>query len=976
MSNENLDKIREINAKKSEVETKDKQHKERLASSASLEHVLFESFQSLVSVIEGSGKKGEAIGLIVNALDKLDKASELNKSDVSLVKAGLTELEKQLKDIPADSLKQLPKFLQQREVIKVTNLDELDKGFKQVESAIKGMKLDVQAPKVTVKASDVKMPAPIVNIPETDLKPLQGSMLDLLKAIKGIKIPKQERVDLTKLEKESKTQTKLLKEIKEKPVGGGGGGGQAWTATNPAGTPMPLNLDADGNLKVTSTGGGGGSGTQYAELNTTAPATGTVALARYKSSAPTLTDGQLYAPQLDASGNLKVAGSFSSTPPTDVAPATQNITVVDSASSSAAGANNQTIIIGNPTAGSAASFALSTIETIRVEVTGIWTGTIATETSIDGGTTWVNQGIHQGAYTTSSFTMGFVGGANVAGATNFRVRATAAITGTAVVKVIESVNTQSVYIANAAPAGNVISILNSSTATLTAGSTYTGTGEDVSNFSEMRVSVIASHASGTDGLSIQQSSNNTNWDIIDTYTIPATTGKTFVVPRQARYFRIVYTNGGTNQSSFRLQAILNRTATSSSSQRAQDGYSNENDLEQVWAFNSFFNGTTHDLMRGDTTNGLDVDVTRSVLPTGAATAANQLPNNHNVVVTSAPTTAVTGTFFQATQPVSLTTNTPTLQSGSTTAVTQATAANLNATVVGTGTFAVQAAEADGANVTLGSKADAKNTATDTTAITIMQVLKQISASVQAPPSQAVTNAGTFAVQATLGTGSNVIGKVSIDQTTPGTTNLVALAANQSVNTAQVNGATVNVGTGAAGTGTQRVTTSTDSTIGTVTTLTGTTTLTPGGGATNLGKVEDAAHTTGDTGVFALAVRNDNAATSTTNANTDYSQISTDITGTVFVRQSPSNTPTLANVAASATSVTALAANAARRSAIFYNDSTSDCYIKYGTTASATSFSYYLPSLGTLSIDGNEYAGRVDVIHLSATGNLRVTETAI
>lgn len=60
--------------------------------------------------------------------------------------------------------------------------------------------------------------------------------------------------------------------------------------------------------------------------------------------------------------------------------------------------------------------------------------------------------------------------------------------------------------------------------------------------------------------------------------------------------------------------------------------------------------------------------------------------------------------------------------------------------------AVSGAFADGAIVTLGAKADAKSTATDTTAITIMQVLKQISASVQAPPSQAVTNAGTFAVQ--------------------------------------------------------------------------------------------------------------------------------------------------------------------------------------------------------------------------------------
>ncbi len=73
---------------------------------------------------------------------------------------------------------------------------------------------------------------------------------------------------------------------------------------------------------------------------------------------------------------------------------------------------------------------------------------------------------------------------------------------------------------------------------------------------------------------------------------------------------------------------------------------------------------------------------------------------------------------------------------------------VQAVATNAGTFAVQATEADGANVTLGAKADAKSTATDTTPITAMSVLKQISASVQAPPSQAVTNAGTFAVQAT------------------------------------------------------------------------------------------------------------------------------------------------------------------------------------------------------------------------------------
>lgn len=73
-------------------------------------------------------------------------------------------------------------------------------------------------------------------------------------------------------------------------------------------TALPLEVDSGtGALLVT----GGGGGQQYAELNTTAPGTGTLALGRYKASAPTLTDGQLYGLQLDSSGNLKVTGSLS-----------------------------------------------------------------------------------------------------------------------------------------------------------------------------------------------------------------------------------------------------------------------------------------------------------------------------------------------------------------------------------------------------------------------------------------------------------------------------------------------------------------------------------------------------------------------------------------------------------------------------------------------------------------------------------------
>lgn len=147
---------------------------------------------------------------------------------------------------------------------------------------------------------------------------------------------------------------------------------------------------------------------------------------------------------------------------------------------------------------------------------------------------------------------------------------------------------------------NVESALNSSTATLTSGSTFTGLAEDVKDFATIQIAVIADQASGTNGLSIQQSTDGSNWDITDTYTIPASTGKTFSVQVAARYFRIVYTNGGTGQTSFRLGTYLHAIAPKDSSQRPADALSNENDFTQVSTFPSAFNGSTWDRLRNNT----------------------------------------------------------------------------------------------------------------------------------------------------------------------------------------------------------------------------------------------------------------------------------------------------------------------------------------------------------------------------------------
>jgi hypothetical protein len=63
---------------------------------------------------------------------------------------------------------------------------------------------------------------------------------------------------------------------------------------------------------------------------------------------------------------------------------------------------------------------------------------------------------------------------------------------------------------------------------------------------------------------------------------------------------------------------------------------------------------------------------------------------------------------------------------------------------------------------------------------------------------------------------------------------------------------------------------------------------PGTGATNLGKAEDAQHTTGDTGVFILGIRNDDAATTIAGTTADYSGLSTDLKGRLITIQKSSS----------------------------------------------------------------------------------------
>lgn len=85
--------------------------------------------------------------------------------------------------------------------------------------------------------------------------------------------------------------------------------------------------------------------------------------------------------------------------------------------------------------------------------------------------------------------------------------------------------------------------------------------------------------------------------------------------------------------------------------------------------------------------------------------------------------------------------------------------------------------------------------------------------------------------------------------------------------------------------------------------------------------------------------------------------------------------TLANVGDSASSVTLQASNAARKGWTCYNDSGASLYIKFGATASATSFNVLVPPYGYYEMpSGVIYTGVIDGIWSSdAGGNARVME---
>lgn len=84
--------------------------------------------------------------------------------------------------------------------------------------------------------------------------------------------------------------------------------------------------------------------------------------------------------------------------------------------------------------------------------------------------------------------------------------------------------------------------------------------------------------------------------------------------------------------------------------------------------------------------------------------------------------------------------------------------------------------------------------------------------------------------------------------------------------------------------------------------------------------------------------------------------------------------TVTSVNASAASVTLKAANASRHGLLIFNDADKALYLKYGATASATSFTVKIAAGGYSEMPQPIYQGVVDGIwEAGPTGAARVTE---
>lgn len=326
---DSIKRLKDINDENAQRALANAQHDENQIANIRLQETVVKSFEYLIGYLEDRVSKTVIVNQLreigtPDALEVVKAVDSLHNTLKTHENTDLSELTGIMQSI-LDETKQIPKenveIPEEQAIDYSEQLESLEDAIKAIETAVKEQKLNVEAPVVNVPETQVNVDAP-------DLKPLTKEITDkFTKAIKGIVFPEY-KVDTSILEKEQKKQTKLLKEIVDKPVGGGGGGGgSSWTYVNSEGIPVPPTLTASGAVPVdiqdaSITISGDVTVSNEVEVkNDTGnpiPVGGNVASGAtdsgnpikaggvFNTTNPTVTTGQRVDLQTDSRGNLKI----------------------------------------------------------------------------------------------------------------------------------------------------------------------------------------------------------------------------------------------------------------------------------------------------------------------------------------------------------------------------------------------------------------------------------------------------------------------------------------------------------------------------------------------------------------------------------------------------------------------------------------------------------------------------------------------
>jgi len=216
-----IEQLRKDNQHKAELKEQSRQAQANLKALQALDQRMIEIARSLVKYMDGKVTKTEVTNQLktIGTPDALKVMKAVNDMHSTLKKhknTDLTEVTRVMKGI-LKHVAQLPKenpTYEAFEAVSVTNLPDFDSHYQKLEKAISGLdikpQVNVEAPKVEVKPTDVIVQAP-------DLSELNKDLRNVIKAVKEIVIPEAPKTDLSGLEKKQDQANTLLQKLFDKP---------------------------------------------------------------------------------------------------------------------------------------------------------------------------------------------------------------------------------------------------------------------------------------------------------------------------------------------------------------------------------------------------------------------------------------------------------------------------------------------------------------------------------------------------------------------------------------------------------------------------------------------------------------------------------------------------------------------------------------------------------------------------------------